>query len=475
MKNFKYLWMIGLGVTILVIVIPIILFATPDAVNAARDPWASVPKRNPAVSHASLIGGEFTTGQQVTQKCLECHADAASQVIHTTHWTWESAPVVNAVSGEEVTIGKKNTLNNFCIGIQSNWSGCTKCHAGYGWQDATFDFTNTANVDCLVCHDQTGTYLKGTAGNVADGVDLLAVAQSVGTPTRANCGGCHFNGGGGNGVKHGDLDSSLYFPSATVDVHMGEFNMQCVDCHKTEDHLIKGRAMSVSFDNTNQVACTDCHDKATTHTDTRITSHLDTVACQTCHIPTFAKQDPTKVEWDWSQAGQDLPEDPHSYLKIKGSFVYDTDIVPTYTWFNGTSRHYLIGDPMDPNQTTVMSQPLGNINDDKSLIFPFKLHYAKQPYDTLYNYLLQPKTVGEGGYWTTFDWNSSLEAGSEAAGIAYSGKYGFAPTLMYWPITHMVAPKTQALQCTDCHGETGRIDWQTLGYPGDPMVWGGRK
>ena len=45
---------------------------------------------------------------------------------------------------------------------------------------------------------------------------------------------------------------------------------------------------------------------------------------------------------------------------------------------------------------------------------------------------------------------------------------------MYWPTTHMVQPKENALQCNDCHSPEGRLDWQALGYPGDPMEWGGR-
>jgi hypothetical protein len=28
---------------------------------------------------------------------------------------------------------------------------------------------------------------------------------------------------------------------------------------------------------------------------------------------------------------------------------------------------------------------------------------------------------------------------------------------MYWPITHMVAPKDEALDCADCHSENGRL------------------
>lgn len=472
LRHFKYLWLIGLGVTMLVIALPILVFTRPEAVSAAS-PWDNVPKRNPAVSHANLISGEFKTGQEVTAKCLTCHAEAAHEVTQTTHWTWKSKPSYDPVRGEELAIGKANLLNNFCIGIQSNWQGCTKCHAGYGWADANFDFSDSANVDCLVCHDQSGAYAKTTAGNVADGVDLLTAAKSVGIPTRQNCGGCHFNGGGGAAVKHGDLDESLYFPSEVVDVHMGRLNFQCVDCHLTSSHQIKGKAISVSPTNENQVACTDCHDKSATHTDSRINSHLDTVACQTCHIPAGALRQPTKMEWDWSTAGQDLPEDPHEYLKIKGSFVYQSSFIPEYAWYNGTADHYLLGDKIDPTGRTPITKPRGSINDPNALIFPFKVHLAKQPYDAIYNYLLQPQTVGE--YWVNFDWEKALQSGAKATGIAYSGQYGFASTEMYWPTTHMVQPKENALQCADCHGEGTRLDWAALGYPGDPMLWGGRK
>jgi hypothetical protein len=35
-------------------------------------------------------------------------------------------------------------------------------------------------------------------------------------------------------------------------------------------------------------------------------------------------------------------------------------------------------------------------------------------------------------------------------------------TRMYWPVTHMVAPKEKSLTCNDCHGKNGRLD----GVPG---------
>jgi octaheme c-type cytochrome (tetrathionate reductase family) len=472
MKDFKYIWVVGLIVTILIIAVPIALVFSSEPGNTG-DPWAVVPSRVPPTDHTDLIQGPLETGPDVTAECQRCHEEAAHEVTQTAHWTWESEPVMLPGRDEPVTVGKKNQLNNFCIGIQSNWSGCTRCHTGYGWEDADFDFEDESNVDCLVCHADMNTYSKAAKGLPAEGVDLMAAAQSVGTPTRENCGSCHFNGGGGNAVKHGDMDESLYYPSESIDVHMGRHDFQCVDCHQTENHNIKGRSISVSTENSNQVYCTDCHEQDV-HDDDRINAHTETLACQTCHIPEGAVREATKMQWDWSTAGQDLPEDPHTYLKIKGSFVYEQGFMPEYDWFNGTVDRYLLGDEMDPAQVTILNEPLGGIEDPESKIWPFKIHQARQPFDATYNYLLQPKTVGEGGFWTDFDWDQALRLGSETVGMEYSGNYDFAYTEMYWTLSHMVAPKENALQCNDCHSDNGRFDWEALGYYGDPMRWGGR-
>lgn len=473
MKNFRYIWILGLLTTTLIIALPIFMVLYDDDSATQSDPWANVEPHGEAVNHSDLISGPFESAEAVTETCLDCHPDAASEVHGTTHWTWRSDPVQVEGREEPVAIGKANVLNNYCIGVQGNWQGCTACHSGYGWEDESFDFTDESAVDCLVCHDQTGTYTKGTAGYPLEGVDLEAVAQSVGTPSRVNCGSCHFNGGGGNGVKHGDLDESLYFPNENIDVHMGRHNFLCIDCHQADEHEISGRAMSVSLDEENAIACTDCHSE-NLHDDERINDHTDTVACQTCHIPAGALREPTKVQWDWSTAGQDIAEDPHEYLKIKGSFVYEEEVEPEYYWYNGEADRYLLGDEINPDVVTALNEPHGDINDPEAQIFPFKVHRANQIYDTELNHLLQPKTVGEGGYWSEFDWDLAAELGAEAAGIEYSGNYGFTETEMYWPQTHMVQPTENALQCTACHGEGGRMDWAALGYPGDPLTWGGR-
>lgn len=220
-KKFKYVWLVGLAVTLLIVAVPIVIFASPGE-EQGSSPWDYVPEQAAHTDHANLMEGPYASGQEVTAACLECHSDAAAQVMDTVHWTWQADPVEVNWADELVSTGKANLLNNFCIGIQSNWQGCTSCHAGYGWDSADY-FANATedDVDCLVCHDQSGTYVKGSAGVPVEGVNLAVVAQSVGYPTRNNCGTCHFNGGGGDAVKHGDLDTTLTNPNEHIDVHMG--------------------------------------------------------------------------------------------------------------------------------------------------------------------------------------------------------------------------------------------------------------
>jgi len=475
MKDSQNGWIGGLIFILVLIAVPVWYFTQTETVAEGQmpdTPWDYMPRRAAHVDHKDLFEGTFETGPQVTQACLSCHEEAADQVMHTAHWRWQSEPVMLEGREEPVSTGKKNTINNFCIGIQGNWSSCTSCHAGYGWEDENFDFENSANVDCLVCHDNSGGYRKGKKGLPAEGVDLLASAKSVALPTRDNCGSCHFRGGGGNAVKHGDLDESLYYPSDDLDVHMGRFDFQCVDCHQTDDHVITGRSISVSVDNANQIACTDCH-SSKLHADSRINAHTDTLACQTCHIPHVAVKQATKTHWDWSAAGdENREEDTHHYLKIKGSFIYQKNLVPEYYWYNGLADRYLLGDTLDEDGMTALNPPKGDVRDPQARIWPFKVHRATQPYDSKLNHLLQPVTSGAGGFWKEFDWNQALELGSEITGLPYSGEFDFANTEMFWPQTHMVAPKSAALQCKACHAENGRMDWEALGYPGDPVKWG---
>jgi len=444
-----------------------------------------------AFDHSQAVKGPFKTGEDVTKACLQCHDKQAEDVLKTPHWKWKGAPrTIKGMENSKEEYGKANMINNFCISIQggekcANEEFCSKCHPSYGWVDNTFDFNDKTKIDCLICHAREGNYRKGMAGEpdrklIEMGkMSLTKAAQSVGLPNRDNCGVCHFFGGGGDAVKHGDLDSTMSKPTRDHDIHMGgTTDMSCQGCHVTKDHRIAGASTFLAT-NDGRVNCDDCHrdphkDSASNKT---LAKHIKTVACQTCHIPAFARGQATKMSWDWSELGKDIePEEQfgkETYAKHKGRFVWDMNVVPTYAWYNGKIERYMKGDKIkNPNATVFISKPAGDIKDKGAKIFPFKVHSGKQPMDSVNNYLLIPQT--HKGVWEHFNWEKGLADGAKGSGLPYSGKYQFVSTAFFGSINHEVAPKEQALKCKDCHMEGKRLDWKALGYKGDPMRVGGR-
>ncbi len=403
-------------------------------------------------------------------------------------------------------LGKKHVINNFCISIASNEAACNSCHIGYGWKDASFDFKSEENVDCVVCHDTTGIYRKpsGLAGNVVTkdtefppgsgkilkGIDLTKIAQKVGKSSRDTCGACHFNGGGGDGVKHGDMDSSLAAPDKALDVHMDASGLDftCATCHKTSSHDVagsrytptakdaKGAHLRGASDNGNPATCVSCHGTGPHKKDAVLNQHTTKLACQTCHIPEFARGGiATKMSWDWSTAGQRDANGKQIekkdakgrliYESRKGDFVLAENVKPTYVWFNGQVNYTLKTDKIDTSAEVTRINTLGGSpTDGKSMIWPIKRFGGKQPYDTVNMTLLTPHTAGndDTGYWKNLEWNKAIESGVQVSGVPYSGKFGFVKTQMDWPITHMVAPKDKALGCVQCHAKDGRL----AGLPG---------
>lgn len=448
---------------------------------------------------------KFEYAPDVTVACLECHTKAGEHIKKTFHWNW--GVVVNGKK-----LGKAmNAPNNFCISAADNETMCTKCHIGYGFRDKEFDFDDEENIDCLVCHDTTGTYKKSpNSGFPAKGVDLSYVAQNVGKPQRHNCLACHANGGGGNGVKWGDTDTSLINPDHKLDVHMDAdgLNMACQDCHTVKEHRISGeyigRSAFLDYKKDmgrrdrmgHNVSCEACHGEKP-HKQWRLNNHTDKVACQTCHVPYGARGGiATKLEWDWSKAGlntedkplktyggtpkntsghpidgitgkPDLNNEVHAYMAKKGAFKYGINIVPSYAWYKGERTHISIFDKFDPSKYSKqhplpVKAPTGDYDDPKAKIFPFKIHVSKVPYDTKYNNLIPPKVwarnKGEGAFWMDFDWDKALKLGAEYSNIPFSGDYDFIWTAQYMQIKHMVAPEHDAVSCNECHTKGGRLD-----------------
>jgi octaheme c-type cytochrome (tetrathionate reductase family) len=468
-----------------------------SAAQATAD-QTPTPLSKTSADHAKfkVLQQDFQSGPEVTKACLSCHTEASRQLHQTQHWKWE---YLNP-SGQR--LGKKNVINNFCTSLASNYAYCTTCHIGYGWKDDEFDFTSEVNVDCLICHDTTGNYRKqpGFAGNVVTKatefppgsgilikpINLKEIAQGVGKTSRDNCGACHFFGGGGDGVKHGDMDSSLASPDKALDVHMDATgnNFACATCHMTEGHRVPGSRYAPTAQDkggahlrgreytTNPTTCQSCHGQAPHKAIAKLNDHTDKIACQTCHIPTYARGGvPTKMSWDWSTAGQRGPDGKPltrkdakghvTYTAAKGDFLLAANVVPDYMWFNGSVKYTLLGDTVEKsNQPTRINHFEGSATDGKSMIWPVKVFRGKQAYDPVNKSLVVLHMAGndDTAFWTNFNWEKAVAVGMASVGAPFSGKVDFVETESTWPITHMVAPAKDSLRCHDCHASRGRLE-----------------
>ncbi len=465
-------------------------------------------KRWITTDHAKheVLQKPFMSGEEVTQACISCHSEASTQFHKTIHWTW-------LASGDkkEPKYGKAGySVNNFCISANAmEDKSCLKCHTGWNGVEN--------EVNCLKCHGmEKFNYTEAFADIQAFSEDddpetkeimeeiqaeVTTVVGKIGLPGRNNCGECHFKGGGGDGVKHGDLDTSLMKPNKVLDVHMGidGKDFTCTRCHTTTNHNIAGRVYTnpavesskslLEDDMAPKITCVSCHSDAPHKNDSKMNDHADKVSCQACHIPEYARVNPTKMSWDWSKAGDLKDGKPYHtkgdlgkdiYKSIKGEMTWEKNVKPEYFWSNGTQTSTTAEDVIDPSTVVEVSHPVGDANNPDARIFPFKIHRGKQPYDKVNKTLLTPLLSGEKGYWTTFNWEESLKLGNATLGLPFSGEFDFVETTYASPITHMVAPKDKALSCTECHTrDQGRLAGLTGFYmpgrdrsaPVDSLGW----
>jgi hypothetical protein len=324
--------------------------------------------------------------------------------------------------------------------------GCAQCHPGLGAKpnpiDALTD-ADRANVDCLICHspDYKRTVVKDGEKfklGPAEGVDIVAAAQSAQRPTSDMCLRCHLKAAGGPNFKHGDI------PSPGFDVHM-DAGVMCVDCHYTENHKVAGGGYIIARDDIDyEVTCTNCHEAEHPEEFAAVNAHLERVACQTCHIPLIARDPalPTQMTRDYTQP---------VYNEAKGLYGPKVEkqgnVVPTYMWWNGWTK--------------TPPEPVGSIDDAESKITPWKPVSVTAPFDAATG---KPIYIKQGVYKIKGSLDAAVAKGVEVSGQEYSGSWEGHTELMYFDAQHQVAPASESLKCADCHVPEGRVDFVALGY-----------
>ncbi len=424
-----------------------------------------------------------------TKTCLACHQKEAENFFHSQHYQWRGqAPQIVNAHGKK--LGKINTINDFCTNPQANWiglvrnsrgevitKGCSACHAGLGKLPAEkLSAEQLENIDCLMCHASgyrrdlypvdSGFEWKPILWQNKEGLD--SVAKRISLPTRVMCLRCHAASGGGANFKRGDIEYKLTDCDRDYDVHMASNgkNMQCVDCHAGEDHRVRGRGADLSGTDMpgRPLSCStkECH-STSPHAASILNRHTERVNCTVCHIRDFARTDPTDMRRDWSKPVYHPEQDRYT-----ADIELAKDVKPVYAWYNGTTREQLPGEAVErlPDGSVGIMMPQGSRRDPQARIFAFKLHRARLPVLAGKDWII-PIVVEQFFPDGKID-VAVKKAAKEMYGVE-NAQYTWTETTRYMGLFHGVQPASHALQCLECHGPQGRLDWKALGYSDDPL------
>ncbi|WP_370575555.1 methanogenesis multiheme c-type cytochrome, partial [Methanomethylovorans sp.] len=354
-----------------------------------------------------------------------------------------------------------------------------------------------ADVDCMVCHEQKGLYdyqarvESISSGNIA-GAKEAAISEASkeaqkeplyvasymlniltplpivteihdevnAGPTKEQCGTtCHQNEAATSAVTWMAANSNDY------DVHA---NVNCVECHETDEHQI-GRRVPLDSTHYNYVEVKSCDSEGChagiSHGDI-VDSHLETLECETCHITMLPGGNLTGVTpvsgFSWENG-------------VLEEAYHESDFTPTLAWsaglYNGklpvmankdtegvklNTFNVITGVWWDEGQNQdVLNDP----DNSSSLGDPIPPSAVKSA-----------DSNGDGKV-------TSSEIRSYDGNLDNQPDYPNAVLRnvdLLYQVSHNVASTdvgmADPLKCADCHGtsEALHIDWGFLGYEKDP-------
>ncbi len=427
--------------------------------------------------HDNLTWAEYPTN------CRGCHADEFSEMYGSLHYQWQASAPDNTNQTGTLQGKATNAINSYCINPAGNWGTCGKCHAGRGAEPVMTSNPTAAqldNIDCLVCHNDKYAVARvrrpdGSMGPTSTDIGILnGYVRSISKPTKTACLKCHAFAGGGDSYKRGDITwAHKSTTDRNFDVHMATTgaNLSCQSCHTFVGHKVTGKGSDLqATDYAAEIQCTKCHAEMATSSGHGeiIGKHVARVACQTCHIPRYARNaadtaatEATEINRDWrTPASATLPTHP--------SITTANDLVPAYRWWNRKSDTYLLGDTAKYDAATgayATSRPIGSVSGAQgNKIYPFKYKTATQPMRTFGSVLIALDTneyMNRSG-----DPVLATTKGLFNMGFSMTDAWTWVKTDTYQLLNHEVPPASgNALTCNSCHGSTARMDLKgKLGY-----------
>ena len=436
--------------------------------------------------------------------CIACHQQDAYNMFGSVHYQW-TGPSPNAINLTTYSGKADINFNTYCgSAVTSRRIACWSCHAGNGRvPKMTVDSSQLANIDCLTCHQdayrrkaappavqltyrgydgvaRTWTLPQEDAeGNfqyvpdeAAMGISALTAARTVHLPTRTTCLSCHAYAAGSDCGKRGDLSVETASPPLWAEVHMSPLgqDLACVACHAAGNHRLKGRGLDITTnDHPDRLTCVSggCHPFAP-HQNTRLDAHTGRVACQTCHIPAYAKLATTEMRRDWLK-----PFWAQGLFGGQGGFkpeeYRESMVVPTYRWFDGTSVNYVLSQttppPVNAQGAYEFALPNGAVNSVGAYIYPMKEHWANSALHLETNRFIPHSTFM---YFVTGDFGRAVTEGQIRSGLR--GAWKLVEVHTFQTLNHGVEPSANALSCGACHaslagGTPVRMDLKgQLGY-----------
>ncbi len=460
-KPFSFLVLTLLGV-ILIFAVPALAAKGGIKGKPSHNPTPSpTPSPAPSGNHSGMVSAGLYEGSAT---CLTCHSQEANEVMASEHAKW---------------VGKLGKINDFCTYPDTNLlfafptqadanaaAGCATCHVGFGavQPPSNLQMQNQAGkIDCLMCHSDSYNHVGKVEGGQAvithtyTQTQMQTILAGIKrTPSKEACLKCHAKAGGGDGIKQGDIESTMKDPPHDLDVHMSALggNLTCVSCHTTSAHQIAGRGADLRVaEGSGMKTCSTCHSGSHPSVSglggEEFSEHLGMADCKVCHIPQFARgQFATETRRDFSDI------EPTGIVSLgtrrEAARVTGLDLTPKYLRYDGATLPYFyqLGDPLSKtvmeggvSRYLIAGPPSVAGGSTSGKYHPFKVHTAKMAVDGA-NKLIPLNADSL--------WGDGL-IDPAIAGYTAAPQH-FVETVRYMALYHQVAPKEQAYNaCGQCH------------------------